>query len=99
MRRDCSVLTGQTRPPQPSSAQAVDGGEEVAAVALHHRQQQVAAHVAGELVVLQRRQAREQDAPRLGFVPRQRQRAFQHVARRQHAQLIAQDARTDTLSI
>ena len=42
--------------------------------------------------VLERRQARQQDAPRLGFVARQRQRALEHVARRQHAELVAQHA-------
>ena len=71
-------------------AQAVDGGEKVAAVALHHRQQQVAAGVAAEPRVLERRQPREQHAARLAFVARQRQRAPQHVAGRQHAELVAQ---------
>ena len=87
------MLTGQTWPLQPSSrAQAVDGGQEVAAVLLHHRQQQVAAGVPGQPRVLERRQPRQQDAPRLGFVARQRQRALEHVARRQHAELVAQHA-------
>ena len=57
-------------------AQPVDGVEEVAAVALHHRQQQVAAGVAAELGVLERRQAREQDAARLAGVARERERAL-----------------------
>ena len=74
-------------------AQAVDGRQKVAAVALHHRQQQVAAGVAAQPRVLERRQARQQDAPRFAFVARQRQRAAQHVAGRQHAQLVAQLAR------
>ena len=71
-------------------AQAVDGGQEVAAVLLHHRQQQVAAGVAAEPRVLEHRQPRQQHAPRLALVARQRQRALQHVARRQHAELVAQ---------
>ena len=74
-------------------AQAVDGVEEVAAVALHHRQQQVAAGVAAEPRVLERRQPRQQHAPRLARVARQRQRALEDVARRQHAELVAQTAR------
>ena len=73
-------------------AQAVDGGEEVAAVLLHHRQQQVAAGMPGQAGVLERRQPRQQDAPRLGLVARQRQRALEHVARRQHAELVAEHA-------
>ena len=43
--------------------------------------------------VLERRQPREQHAPRLARVARQRQRALEDVARRQHAQLVAQLAR------
>ena len=78
-------------PAAEQAAQAVDGGEEVAAVLLHHRQQQVAAGVAGQAVVLlERRQPRQQHAARFAFVARQRERALQHVARRQHAQLVAQ---------
>ena len=79
-------------------AQAVDGGEEVAAVLLHHRQQQVAAGVAAQPRVLGHRQPREQDTARLALVARQRQRAAQHVARRQHAELVAQLTRTPPLS-
>ena len=76
-------------------AQRVDGDEEVAAVLLHHRQQQVAAGVPRQLrVTAQHRQARQQHAPRLVLVRRQGQRALEHVARRQHAQLVAQLART-----
>ena len=71
-------------------AQPVDGVEKIAAVALHHRQQQVAAGVAAELGVLERRQARQQHAPRFAGVARQRQRALQDVAGRQHAELVAQ---------
>ena len=71
-------------------AQAVDGVEKIAAVALHHRQQQVAAGVAAELGVLERRQPRQQHAARFARVARQRQRALQDVARRQHAELVAQ---------
>ena len=94
--RPRSTLTGHTRPRHPrSAAQAVHAGEEVAAVLLHHRQQQVAAGVAGEPgVMLERRQARQEHAPRLAFVARQRQRALQHVAGRQHAELVAELART-----
>jgi hypothetical protein len=36
------------------------------------------------------RQARQQHPPRLGFVAREGECAFQHVAGRQHAQLISQ---------
>ena len=36
----------------------------------------------------------EQHAPRFALVARERQRALQHVARRQHAELVAQLART-----
>ena len=84
-------MIGQTWPRQPSSvAQAVDGGDEVAGVLLHHRQQQVAAGVPGEPAVLEHRQPREQDLPRLALVARERQRALEDVARRQHAELVAQ---------
>ena len=75
-------------------AQAVDGGQEVAAVPLHHRQQQIAAGVPAEPRVLERRQARQQHPPRLALVARQRQRALEDVARRQHAEFVAQLART-----
>ena len=71
-------------------AQAADRGEKVAAVLLHHRQQQVAAGVAAEPRVLERRQARQQHAARLAFVARQRERAAQDVAGRQDAELVAQ---------
>jgi len=68
--------------------------EEVAAVLLHHRQQQVAARVPAETrVLLERRQPRQQHPPRLALVARQRERALQHVARRQHAELVAELAR------
>ena len=40
--------------------------------------------------MLERRQARQQHPARLAFVARQRQRAAQHVARRQHAELVAE---------
>ena len=82
-----STLTGHTRPRQPSSAaQPVDRRQEVAAVLLHHRQQQVAAGVPGQaIVLLERRQPREQHAARLAFVAGERERALEHVARRQHA--------------
>ena len=46
----------------------------------------------GQAGVLERRQPRQQDAPRLGLVARQRQRALQHVARGQHAELVAEHA-------
>ena len=75
-------------------AQAVDGVEEIAAVALHHREQQVAAGVTAQSGVLERRQPRQQHATRLARVARQRQRALQNVTRRQHAELVAQHART-----
>ena len=71
-------------------AQAVDGIEKVAAVPLHHRQQQVAAGVAAEPRVLEHRQPRQQHAARLARVSRQRERALEDVARRQDAELVAQ---------
>ena len=70
-------------------AQAFDRGEKVAAVLLHHRQQQVAAGVSAQARMLERREPRQQHAAGLAFVARQRQRALQHVARRQHAELVA----------
>ena len=86
-----STLTGQTRPATPSSdAQPFDRGQEIAAVALHHREQQVAAGVTAEARMLERRQPREQHPARFALVARHRQRAAQHVARRQHAELVAQ---------
>src|SRR6187431_2596802 len=42
----------------------LDGGKEIAAVALHHRQQQVAAGVAAKARVFERRQARQEYPPR-----------------------------------
>jgi hypothetical protein len=39
---------------------------------------------------IERRQPGQQNTPCLAFVARQRERAFQHVARRQHAELVAQ---------
>ena len=76
-----SMLTGHTRRgSRAARAQPVDRGQEVPAVLLHHRQQQVAAGVAAEARVLERRQPRQQHAPRLAFVARQRQRALEHVA-------------------
>jgi len=41
-------------------------------------------------VLFERRQPRQEHAARLAFVASQGQRTLQHVARRQHAQLIAQ---------
>ena len=72
-------------------AQSVHGREEVAAVLLHHRQQEVAAGVAPKpRVMFQGREPRQQHAARLALVPRERERAFQDVAGREHAQLVAQ---------
>jgi len=69
--------------------------EEVAAVLLHHREQQVAAGVPGELrVAREHRQAREEHAARFGFVRRERKRALEDIAGRQHPQLVPQLART-----
>ena len=73
--------------------QTVDGREEVAAVLLHHRQQEVSAGVARQPRVLERREPRQQDAARLGLVARQGQRALEDVAGRQHAELVAQHPR------
>ena len=59
-------------------AQAVHGREKVAAVALHHRQQQVAAGVAAEPIArVERRQARQQHVAGFALVARQRERALQ----------------------
>src|SRR5438552_11949585 len=44
--------------------------------------------------VLERRQARQQDLPRLARVARERQRALEDVTRRQHAELVAELSRT-----
>ena len=72
-------------------AQSVNGGKKIAAVLLHHRQEQIAPRVTAKTgVMFEGRQAREQDAARLAFVSCERQRAFQHIARRQHPQLVAQ---------
>ena len=71
-------------------AQPFHAGEEAAAVLLHHRQQEVAAGVPGQARVFQRRQPRQQQPARLALVARERQRALQHVARRQHAEFVAQ---------
>ena len=49
-------------------AQAVHRVEEVAAVPLHHRQQQVAAGVAAEACMLERRQPRQEHSPRFARV-------------------------------
>jgi hypothetical protein len=46
--------------------------------------------VAAQTLVLEHRHAREQHTPRLAFVSRECQRALQHVAGRQHPELIAQ---------
>src|SRR5262249_47916112 len=80
--------------PHPSAAakeraKAVDGVEKVAAVALHHRQQQVAAGVSAEPRVLERRQTRQQHATGFASVAREGERALENVARRQHAELVA----------
>jgi hypothetical protein len=71
-------------------AQSVEGAQEVAAVALHHREQQVAAGMAAKARVFERGQPRQQHAPRFARVSRQRERALEDVARRQDAKLVAQ---------
>ena len=72
------------------TSQSIHGGQKVAAVGFHHGQQQVAAGVPGQtIVLLQRGQSRQQHVACFPFVARQRERALQHVARRQHAELIA----------
>ena len=94
-----SIVIGQTRPWHPSSARRPStAARKSPRVLLHHREQQVAAGVAGERAVLEHRQAREQDLARLALVARERQRAPQHVARRQHAKLVAQLAGDPPLS-
>ena len=71
-------------------AQTVDGGEKVAAVALHHREEEIAAGMTAQPRVLGHRQTSEQHVARLALVSRERQRAAQHVAGGQHAKLVAQ---------
>ena len=86
-----STVIGHTCPRQPSSARNPStAARKSPRVLLHHREQQVAAGVAGQPAVLEHRQAREQDLAGLALVARERQRALEHVARRQHAQLVAQ---------
>jgi hypothetical protein len=68
----------------------IDGGQEVAAVLLHHRQQEVAAGVPAQPFVLERGQPSQQHAARLALVAGQGERTAQHVARRQHAKFVAQ---------
>ena len=93
-------LLDADRPDAPDTieqgAQAIDGGEKVAAVLLHHRQQQVAAGVTTELVVLEAREAGQQDPPCLGLVTRQRQCTSEDIARWQHAELVPQHAGAPT---
>ena len=71
-------------------SQAVDGRQEVAAVLLHHRQQQVAAGVTTEPGIVECRQTGQEQAASLGLVSGQGERALQHVARREHAELVAE---------
>ena len=71
-------------------AQPFDGGKKIAAVSLHHRQEQVAAGVAREARMLERRQTRQEHAACFPLVARHRQRAAQHVAGRQHTELVAE---------
>src|SRR5580765_184658 len=73
--------------------EATDRGKKVAAVLLHHRQEQIAAGMAAETRVLKRRQARQQHAARLTLVACEREGAAQDVTRREDAELIAQLAR------
>ena len=71
--------------------QAIHRRQEVAAVLLHHGEQQIAAGVSGQaIVLLERRQPREQHAARLAFVARERQGALEHVAGGEHTQLVTQ---------
>ena len=70
-------------------AQSVNRQQKITAVALHHRQQQVATGVPGQARI-DRRHARQQHASRLGLVAGERKGAFQHVAGRQHAKFVAQ---------
>ena len=71
-------------------SEPLDSGKEIAAVSLHHRQQQVAAGVAAKTRVFERRQPRQEYPPRFPLVARHRQRAAQDVAGGQHAKLVAQ---------
>jgi hypothetical protein len=79
------AVTSKQRP------QSIDRSEEIAArVLLHHGQEQVSGGVPGEPPVLEHRQPREENLTRLALVTGQRERALEHVAGRQYAQLVAQ---------
>src|SRR5690606_11860629 len=75
--------------------QRIDRGKKIApGVLLHHREQEVAARVPGQPTpALEHREPGQQDGAGLAFVARQRQRALQHVAGRQDAELVPQLAR------
>jgi hypothetical protein len=75
-------------------SQSTDCSEKVSRVLLHHRQEQVAARMSTKASMLDGRQSRKQDASSLALVSRQRQRTSQDITRRQHAELIAELART-----
>ncbi len=84
--------------PDPSTTaeqrtQAVHRVEKVAAVALHHREQQVASGVTAQACMFKRGQPGQQHASSFAGVSRQCQCALQDVARRQHTELVTQLAR------
>ena len=92
---DCWVLTGQTRPAQPSSARkpstAARKSPLYCSIIDSSRLPPVCPRSRS---CCEHRHAREQHAARLPLVAGQRERAPQHVARRQHAQLVAKLPRT-----
>ena len=86
-----STLTGQTCPSHAEQrSQAFDRGQEIAAVSLHHREQQVAAGVTAERAARASAGARaaRRRASRSLRASASAQR--KHVARRQHAELVAE---------
>ena len=89
-----STLTGQTRPRQPSRARRPSTAARKSPLYCSIIDSSRLPPVwPPRRRVLERRQARQQHAPRLALVPRQRQRALEDVAGRQHAELVAELAR------
>ena len=90
----CSMLTGQTRPAQPSRPRSPSTAARKSPLYCCIIDSSRLPPVwPPSRCVFERRQPRQQHAARLALVARQRQRALQHVARRQHAELVAQHAR------
>ena len=87
-----STLTGQTRPRQPSRPRSPSTAARKSPLycSIIESSRLPPVWPAEPIVLLERRQPRQQHAPRLALVARQRQRALEHVAGRQHAELVAQ---------